>query len=422
MNTKYLIIGNSAAGIGAVEGIRMYDKKGKITVITRERTEAYARPFIVNYAGNKADRSAVYYNNPDYLKSLKADILYGQKAVQVLGKEQKVLLENKEEILFEKLLIASGGNPIKPKIKGDESPQVITFMTLEDAEKMKELAGPEMQRAVVLGGGLIGLKAAEALTDLMKEVVMVELADYILSRVMDRKAASLMQAQMEKKKVSVLVRNSVEEIISRRGKVSGVKLKDGSKVECQIVVIAIGVTPNLDFIDRNEIKANRGILVDNYLRTSAENIFAAGDAAEANDIVTGEKSVIAIWPVAKKQGFYAGMNMTGEMKPYSGGLVENVLEFNDMPVISYGLINAGPGNGYEVLVKEEPDRYLKLILRKNVLMGVIIVNNLETPGIFRDLIINKIDISHVKQDLLKPDFGWKYFPKEMRDKKYQEIQ
>jgi NAD(P)H-nitrite reductase large subunit len=421
MNTKYLIIGNSAAGIGAVEGIRRFDKEGRITVLTLEKTEAYARPFIVNYASGKADKSRIYFSHPDYLKDLKAEVLYGRQVTRVKASEKKVLLDSSEEITYEKLLIASGGKPIRPRIKGDDAPQVINFMTIEDAEKMKELA-QDCQTAVVLGGGLIGLKATEALVDLYKEVVMVELADYILSRVMDEKAASMMQTQLEKKNVRVIVKNSVDEIISRRGNVTGVKLKDSQVVECQMAVIAIGVTPNTDFIDKNEIKVNRGIVVDDMLRTSADSVYAAGDAAEARDIVTGENSVIAIWPVAKRQGLIAGMNMAGEVEKYGGGLVENVLEFNGMPVISYGLINADPGKGFEVLMKEGPGIYKKVIVKKNIVAGVILVNDLNLPGIYRDLVLNRIDVSSVKNDLLKDDFGWKYFPKEMRDKKYQSIE
>lgn len=422
MNAKYLIIGNSAAGIGAVEGIRKNDKKGKIIVLTREKHPSYSRPFIVNYAGQNTPLDRIYFNNPGYLEDLKAEVLYEKEVEKVLAAKYTVKLKGGEEIRYEKLLIASGGNPIRPPIKGDDMKQVIGFMTLDDALKMKEYsAGTDT--AVVLGGGLIGLKAAEALVEMKKQVVMVELADFILSRVMDGKAASLMTERLEKCGVTVKTANTVEEIQGRLGNVSGVRLKDGTKVKCGLVVIAIGVTPNLDFIDKSEFKVNRGLVVDRYLKTTVSDVYGAGDAAEADDLVTGDKAVIAIWPVAKKQGYYAGLNMSGEKKEYAGGLVENILQFEGLSIISYGLISPPAGaQGYEVLARDSGSRdYLKLILKKNTLVGAIIANNLALPGVYRDLIINKTDISSVRADLLKDDFGWKYFPKELRDEKFLRI-
>ncbi len=422
INTKYLIIGNSAAGIGAVEGIRKNDKNGKIIVITREKHASYSRPFIVNYAGKKTPFDKIVFNNAKYLENFVADVWYEKEVKRINARKNEVELFSNEMIHYEKLLIATGGKPIQPPIKGDDLKQVITFMTLGDAEKMREYAN-QTNRVVVLGGGLIGLKATGALVDLGVPVVMVELADFILSRVIDERSSQMMKEQLEKRGVTVKTKNTVEEILGKRDKVTGVRLNDGTEIECGLVVIAIGVLPNTDFVDKKEIKVNRGIVVDDSLQTSVANIYAAGDVAEAVDIVTGEKAVIAIWPIARKQGYYAGLNMSGARKKYQGGLVENVLEFNDMPVISYGIVNVNSTDKkYEVLVDDtKKGEYIKLVLKGKNLVGAVLVNNLRGPGIYRDLIINKVDISTVKEHLLKEDFSWKYFSKEVRDKKFQEI-
>lgn len=421
-HTKYLVIGNSSAGLGAVEGIRKNDKTGKIIVLTREKHPSYSRPFIVNYAGKKTPFDKIVFNNPKYLENLKAEVLYEQEVKKILDKKNEVELSSGEKINYEKLLIASGGKPIFPPIKGDNLKQVITFMTLDDAEKMREYA-TQTNRVVVLGGGLIGLKATEALVDIGVPVVMIELADYILSRVIDEKASMMMVEQLEKRGVTVKTKNTIEEILGKHGHVTGVRLKDGTEIECGLVVIAIGVLPNVDFVDKKEIQVNRGLVVNDYLQTSIANIYAAGDVAEALDMVTGEKAVIAIWPIAKKQGYYAGLNMSGAKKRYQGGLVENVLEFNDMPVISYGIVNVNSSDKkYEVLIDDsKKGEYIKLVIKGKTLVGAVLVNNLRNPGVYRDLIINKMDISEVKDDLLKEDFGWKYFPKPVRDQKFQDI-
>ncbi len=422
INTKYLVIGNSSAGIGAVEGIRKNDKTGKIIVLTREKHPSYSRPFIVNYAGKKTPFDKIVFNNPKYLENLNTEVLYEKEVKRIYVKKSEVELLSGEKINYEKLLIASGGKPIIPSIKGDNLQQVITFMTLDDAEKMREYA-TQTNRVVVLGGGLIGLKATEALVDIGVPVVMIELADFILSRVIDEKAAQMMVEQLEQRGVTIKTKITIEEILGKRNNVSGVRLSDGTEIDCGLVVMAIGVSPNIDFVDKKEIQVNRGIIVDDYLQTSAVNVYAAGDVAEAMDMVTGEKAVIAIWPMAKKQGYYAGLNMSGSRKKYQGGLVENVLEFNDRPVISYGIVNVNSSDKkYEVLIDDsKKDEYIKLIINGKTLVGAVLVNNLRNPGIYRDLIINKMDITEIKEDLLKEDFSWKYFPKHVRDQKFQDI-
>jgi len=423
MNTKYLIIGHSAAALGAVEGIRKIDKDGTITICTDEKEPSYARPFIVYYAAGRTPKEKVYFNNEKYLEDLGAKVQYDTKITKLEARKNKATTAKGEEIIFEKVLIATGGKAIHPPIKGDNFKEVIQFMTLEDADKMRTF-GKKTDTAVVLGGGLIGLKATEALHEMGKKVVMVELADFILGRVMDKNSSDLMKARLEAHDVEIITKNTIQEILGKKGSVSAVKLKDGTKINCQMVVIAIGVTPNVDFIDKNEIEINRGVIVNEFLQTNIPYVYAAGDVAEGTNIVTGEKSVIAIWPIAKKQGYYAGLNMAGYKKEYSGGLVENVLEFENLPIFSYGETNVDQSNSdIEIIVKENKDKaqYLKLIIKNDILIGAVITNNLSTVGIYRDLIINKTNIEDFKELLIREDLGWHLFPKELRDKKLLEV-
>jgi len=420
--TKYLIIGNSAAAIGAVEGIRQSDPSGAVTVLTRERHPAYARPFIVNFAAKKIDMDKMVFHDPKYLENLGANVVYGVEVSRLDPKGKSATLADGRVVGFEKLLIASGGKPIRPPIKGDGQKQVISFMTADDASLMT-LYARETNTAVVIGGGLIGLKAAEALVDLGLKVVMVELADFILGRVLDRKAAAIMTAALQGRGVEVITSSTVAEITGKRGNVTGVVLKDGRPVEAGLVVVAIGVTPNMDFIDKNEIKTGRGIVVDEFLRTSRGDIYAAGDVAESRDIVTGQNAVIAVWPVAKRQGYCAGVNMAGGRKEFKGSLVENVLEFGGCTTVSYGVVSAPVEPGYEELVSENKARgiYKKAVLKDGVLVGAVFVRFLQNIGIYRDLIINKTDVRNLKDSLLEDDFGWKYFPENVRADKIRNL-
>ncbi len=192
-------------------------------------------------------------------------------------------------------------------------------------------------------------------------------------------------------------------------------LSDGVKVQCDAVVIAIGVTPNKGLVDGTGIKANRGILTDSHMETSVPGIYAAGDVAEAADMLSGEKKVTPIWPNAYLQGRYAGFAMCGSDKKFPGSIPMNSIEFYGIPTVSIGIANP-PETGFEVLARLDLKKklYRKLVFRDGILEGAVLVGFIERSGILSGLIRNRINIGEIKQELLKDNFGFADLPAETR--------
>jgi NAD(P)H-nitrite reductase large subunit len=413
---EYVIIGNSAAAVGAIEKIRGYDQKGKITVISSESQSCYSRPLITYFLAGKVREKGMCYRDSNFYKENKVNVLPGRKVVSVHPQQKKVRLEDGKEISYDKLLITTGGSPFVPPIKGADKEGVFTFTTWDDAIRLKQLL-PNIKKAVVIGGGFIGLKTAEALAEVGVEVAMVELLDRILGLMLDSKAAALVKQQLGENGVKVITENTVAEVLGDN-QVSGVKLKDGKEITCQAVVVAIGVRPNVEVVSGTKIEVNKGIVVDRSMQTSVPDIYAAGDVAEAPGLLSRKNEVIPIWPDAYLQGSIAGANMTGNALSYQGGLNMNSVDVFGLPAVAVGQ-GATLDKKYEILSKGDAKNrvYKKIVLKNNVIIGAIFVGDIERCGIITDLIKNKVNVKNFKKDLLKDDFGYVSFSKEFRQEK-----
>ncbi len=411
---KYVIIGNGVAAAGAVEGIREIDSAGAITIISAEPYKVYGRPLISNYLGGRIPEADIYCRPDDFYEANGAELLLGRSASKISTAKKKIILDNKKSLPYDRLLIATGGIPFIPDVKGKEGKDVYTFTNLDDARKLDSLIG-KANKIVVLGGGLIGLKVAESLHDRGVKVAVVELADRILSAAFDRAAGEMVAKRLGEVGIEVILNNSIKEIVRAKGRVKGVVLSDRRKKTCDAVVIAIGVVPNKAVLPGSAIKANRGILVDEMMETNIPDIYAAGDVAEAYDVVLGERRVTPIWPNAYIQGRYAGLNMAGAYRSYRGGCAMNSIEFYGIPTVSMGLSNP-PAEGYEVLVKlaAEENVYRKIVLKDGVLVGAVLVGNIERAGILTGLMLNRVNVEPFKEFLLREDFGLVHLSVEMR--------
>ena len=287
---------------------------------------------------------------------------------------------------------------------------IFTLTTLSDAIEIKSyIEKNRIKKVSILGGGLIGLKSSEAFLEMGVSIDIIELADRILAATFDREASDIIEKKIISKGSSIYENNTIEEIYITDGKISGCRLKDGRKIKCALLIIAIGVNPDINFIKNGELKIRKGIVVDNFMRTSAKNIYAAGDVVEAYDILLSENRNIAIWPLAVRQGAVAGINMAGGNAKYSGGFFMNSVEILQIPTISMGLtgVKEKEEKSIEVLKDYNPEknRYKKVVIRDNKIVGLIMVGNIERAGIYAGLIKNGIDISSVKDNISREDFG-----------------
>jgi len=402
----HLIIGNGVAAVGAIEAIRSVDRENPITLISAEPHRVYGRPLISSLLSGKIREKDVYYRPEDFYESNKVNALLGKTVAEIRTGTRQVVLESGEVIAFDKLLIATGGVPFIPPIEGRHGPDVYVFTTLDDARKLDSLID-KVKEIVVLGGGLIGLKAAESLHDRGVKITVVELADRILSAAFDSEAGGIIAGRLAEVGINLLLNNTVKEIVRTKKRVKKVVLNDGSSIPCDAVVIAIGVVPNKVLAEKAGIKVNRGIVTDSSMETDVPGIFAAGDVAEANDMLLGERRVTPIWPNAYIQGRHAGLAMAGASKTYAGSIPMNSIEFYGIPTVSIGISNP-PAQGFEVLARLEPENnfYRKIVLKEGKLVGAVLVGRIERSGILSGLIKNRINVENIKQELLRDDFGF----------------
>ena len=225
------------------------------------------------------------YLPDDFYEQNRVNLLLNSEVVAIDDGKKQVKLAGGEALPYDRLLIATGGDPFVPPIVGlSDKEKVFTFTTWDDAAKLKGIAD-DIERVVVIGGGLIGLKAAEGLHLLDKQVTIVELADRILSAAFDRPAGRIVAKKMKANGIDVITEDTVVKIEGEGAEITGVTLKSGDFIPCDTVIVAIGVRPAAGFLKGSGVEVNRGIVVNDRMETSAEGIFAAGDVAEASDFL-----------------------------------------------------------------------------------------------------------------------------------------
>ncbi len=408
---KIVIIGNSVAGINAVEAIREKDKISDIRVISDEQTRAYSHPLLPNFVVGDVSRAEerFYYRHRAFYEKNNVKTILGKSVVKVFPKNKYVQLNNEEKVEYDKLLIACGGKPIIPKMQGVELEGVHTLTNIKSADRLKsELS--DIKSCVVVGGGLIGSKTAEKLAKKGIKVTLVELMKRVLFPVLDDTGADYIHKELKNLGVKLILEDSVVELKGDK-KVKEVVLSSGKKIETDSVVVAVGVRPNLDFVSDSDIETNKGILVNDYMQTNIDTIYAAGDVVEAYDIVIAQKRPIPILPLAARQGRIAGLNIIDSNIKYKGGFPTNSITIGKTSFISMGIVDS---DEFEVLQIQNGNEYRKFLIDDNKLVGAILVGNIEKAGMFNWMIQNKFDVSWIKDTFLNSDFGWKYFNKAFR--------
>ncbi len=420
MNSKYVIIGGCAAGTGAVEAIRDVDSTGNITVIAEELFPQYSRPMISELVSGKVDMAKMLVRDEAFWLKHNVNSLTGRTAIRISPKEKTVQLDNGEKIIYSKLLLATGGKPFLPNMEGLDKDGVFTFTTLASAEHLiVKINNTHAKKVVIVGGGLIGVSVSEALVKRGLHVTLVEYKNNILSLILDGTSSKMVEAAIRKAGLNITTGLTVQKIIGTAKDdrvVGGVILTDGEQMQCDIVIIAIGVTPRIELTTGTDLKVNRGIIVDKYMQTNISDIFASGDVAEAYDFLTNENRQLPLWPLAHEQGKIAGYNMAGKKVAYTGGTNMSALKYYGIPMISIGLANPQNPAVYEIIVKYDPEKdvYKKIVLKDNVIVGMTFVYAIERAGIFFSLMKNKVNVETFKQNLLSEVFGLAMLPADLR--------
>ncbi|MBD3228180.1 MAG: NAD(P)/FAD-dependent oxidoreductase [Candidatus Lokiarchaeota archaeon] len=419
MNVKYLIIGNSAAGIGAIESIRKNDADSSIAVISDENMYAYSRALIPYYLQGKIEKDQLYLRDEDFYKKNDISPIFGKKVVNIKPNNNKITLKDSSEIEYEYLIIASGGKPFIPTIKGLND-NFYSFTSFKDVENIKkEISTGNTKEIVILGAGLIGLLAAESLKSLNMNITVIELADRILINVLDPLTSNIYEQLMKEHDIQIVKGHTISEIrtaVDNNEKIRKVILDNNDELDCDLLIIATGVRPRVQFLKNTNIEINRGIIVNPRMQTNVANIYACGDCAEVYDFIHNQNKITPIWPAAYIGGLIAGSNLTGQNTKLECITNMNSMKFFGLPVMSAGLIEVPEENGYQELMKYDQKNihYKKLILKDGTIKGLISLNQIENTGIILNLMRNRIDVSEFKDRILESDFDLIDLPRYIR--------
>jgi NAD(P)H-nitrite reductase large subunit len=417
VRTKYLIVGNSAGGIGAAEAIRQVDKKGALTIVSDEPYPVYSRPLISKYLAGERTLEGILFRPLDFYDQNNILFLPRKKVTHLELDRRTARLEDNEQIVWEKLLLAVGGKPIFPKMKGSDKRGVFTFTNLDDAKVVDRFLD-NASKAVVIGGGLIGISVTEALVKRGIDVIVVEMKERILNTILDEQASLMTEEILRKAGVEIITGHTVVEVNGKET-VEGVALDDGEAMPCDLVLVAIGVSPRQELAVDAKLRVNRGIVVDRHMATNYPYVYACGDVAEAYDFVYGENRLTPIWPNAYIGGRIAGYDMAGIPTEYPGGTAMNSLNYFGIDIASAGMPTAPNHDGYEVISKQQNGAYQKVILKDNLIMGMISVGNIEKSGIIFGLMRDRVNVESFKQSLLADNFGLAFLPRPLWQERLQ---
>ncbi len=298
-----MIVGNGVAGTEAAISIRKNDSDGDITIISESENPFYYRPKLIDYlAGEVSLPQFTIYRNEFYEKKNINNML-GTRIAKIIPDENVVVSENGTKYGYDKLLIATGADCFIPRMDGVNKTGVFDFRGVKDADSIREYCKDAMDVAVI-GGGLLGLETAHSLTKRGNKVTVIEVFDRLLPRQLDNEAAALLRRLLEEKGLSFVLPASVV-AIEGKTKVENVILKSGQRIKTGAVIICAGIRGRIELAREADIKIDKGIVVNDCMQTSIENIYSAGDPAEHNGRLYG------LWPAAKEQGRIAGLNMAG---------------------------------------------------------------------------------------------------------------
>jgi NAD(P)H-nitrite reductase large subunit len=386
---QYVIVGGSIAGASAIRAIRANDPEGVIILVTAEKP-FYYRPLIPLIIDGDITDEDIFF--PEDIETSLGIQLVNDRAVALDPEKKELTLNCTSRLEYDKLLIATGSIPLLPDVPGTE--KAFTLRTLNDAHKIKEAAAGA-RKTVILGGGFVGIKAAIALAKLGHKITIIEKLSQILYPRLDQKSADIVQKRIEEKGIQIITNDTITEVLD-----SGVKLSSGDAIEeADLVILAIGISPNTGWLEGSGLKIEKAMVVDELLKTSAEDCYAAGDVVQALDLVAHEPAVSVLWTNAVDMGKAAGTNMAGGKKRYPGLLsVLNATEIEGIPMVSAGTVTDGGG---EVFIDNGYDGYRKLVFRDDRLIGAIFMGRLKNTGIYINLIKNQTPLGNLKDKAIK---------------------
>ena len=399
---KYVIIGNSAAGIGAVEGIRQVDPQGEITIITNESHHTYSRPLISYLLLGKVSEEKMKYRPASFYSDMNCTLLTSTTATGIDTRAREVILSDDRRIPYDRLLVATGSSAFIPPIEGlEQVKDRFSFMDLDSALALDRLLDQD-KRVLILGSGLIGLKCAESIAGRVKQVTVLARSPRILTRILDDGGAKMVLDHLQNMGIDFVLSNTVA-----RFEGNTAFLDDGSTIDFDIAVIAMGVHPNVALLD-GIADMDQAIIINGKSETSAADIYAAGDCTQTLDVSDNQSKIMALLPNAYMQGECAGINMAGGEKVF-----DRVIPMNAVGFFGLQIITAGNYNG-EIFAQDKEGSYKRLFYSDNRLNGYVLIGNVEGAGIYTSIIRDRIPLDSINFAMVCEKPGLMAFAKDER--------
>jgi len=393
--TNYLIIGNGVAGTTAAENIRKADKKGNITIMTGEDLPFYHRIRLTEYISGEIAEDDLVARKKEWYGNQNINLELMTRITRAEHQEKVIITEDNRTLSYDRLLIATGSHSFIPPIKGSEKRGVFALRTIKDARDISAYAG-KIEDVVLIGGGLLGLEAGNALRKLGKSVTVVEFFPRLLPRQLDVDGAKRLRGIMEEMGFSFRL-DAKTEAITGVNQVEGVLLEDGEALSSEMVIISAGVRPNMELAKDLGLDHDKGIKVDEHLQTNRAHIYAAGDVAEFKGMVYG------IWPAAMEQGKIAGKNMAGGDIVYGGTVMANTLKVVGVDLASAGNIDAE--NEFESQVFTDEKIYKKIVIEDHRITGCIMLGDTKGFNKMTKAISERVDVSKIKDQIVSAGFN-----------------
>lgn len=371
------IIGLSAGGLSCLKTLLKYSRDLRITAITNEE-RLYSRCLLTYLLGKELDENDINIAEVSDLKN--TEIIFKRTVKSINREKRTITLDNSREIPYDKLVLAVGSDPLRPTYCKEEN-DVFTLRYLKDAHNIDKKLKDSV---IVVGGGYVGIKSAYGFYKRKVRTTMIVTSPYPLSVTADEETGRIVEKELIKMGVDLRLKSDVIEVVKKNGSVN-VLLRDGTELISDVLVVGKGVKPNINLAKSAGLECQNGILVNDFLQTSDENIYAIGDCAESFDIVRKEKNINAIWPTAEEQGYFCALNILGREVKYPGSIPMNSLKMEDFHLITAGLLK-GEGIELHTIWEKNKNQFRKIALKNDVFVGMAFLNNPEDAGVYLNLI------------------------------------
>ena len=392
VSKKFVIIGGGAAGIETAKTIRSNNNTAKIWLFSEETHPFYSRIHLSTFISDTSDIEAITIHPEGWYQDQEINFKPGIRITNINYKKREIRTQNNDTYSYDKLILTTGAEPALPPVPGVDKKRIYSLRSLDDALEIRKILS-SVKKAVVVGGGILGIEVAAGLNKLGIQTHIVEALPYLMNQQLDEDGADVLKEILTQRGLHIHVSQKVKKFTGN-SEVEQVMLNSEVQIPTDMVILTTGVIPRIDWLKDTGIKTNRGIIVNNYMETNLEDIYAAGDVAEFQGQFYG------IWPAAVDQGIAAGLNAAGIRTEYQGTTPLHILKVASLEMTSIGQKHIKHTEDQEIIHShQEKTTYAKLIHNKEILKGSI---TLGIPGIgFRleRLIKNKKPISE-----LLPDF------------------